>query len=198
MKSGSAWLATAKSVLLNGKNKKYIFVYCIIIFLFDTFVHSISLIGAAALALAIIPWVFEFIKSIKIPGGFEVEFNELKKRVEEELPQPPPIAAPNNQHVFLDVYETDPLLALAGLRIEIEKRLRKLAEMRGISESGSVARLLRELRARQAIGPNIASIISDMLPTLNRAVHAQDIPPDAGDWVLKNGPNILAALDEKF
>ena len=198
MKSASSILSTMKSMLLNGRNKKYIFVYCFLIFLFDTFVRNISLIGAGALAVAVIPWVFEFIKSIEMPGGFKLELNQFEKRIENELLPPPVNVAPNNQHVFLDVYETDPLLAIAGLRIEIEKRLRKLAEIHQISGRNSVASLLRDLQSRQAIGPSIASIINDMLPTLNRAVHAQDIPADAGDWVLKNGPSILAALDEKI
>jgi hypothetical protein len=185
-----------RALALSDKGKKLLFVYCVVIVLFDTFVRSLTIISATALAIAILPWLLKFVKSIKMPGGFELEMNRLEDRIEAELPKAN--LPPAEQHLFVELYASDPLLALAGLRIEIEKRLRRIAENNQINTKGSsLGSLVRELQKRELLGHNVASIINDMLPTINRAVHAQDVPADASDWVIKNGPSLLAALDDK-
>src|SRR5438046_619352 len=84
------------------------------------------------LVLALVPWLGPLLKSIELPGGLKLEFRELMQsgqRVERAglVAAAAPADAPE---VGLD----DPKLALAWLRVEIEKRLRALASAHGLAE----------------------------------------------------------------
>ena len=56
---------------------------------------------------------------------------------------------------FVTIAEHDPKLALVGLRIEIEKRLREYAMKHGINERKSLGNLLRELSRREILPQEI-------------------------------------------
>ena len=136
------WL---KSIRVRGRYKEILFVYCIAVAAFDTWIQNLTIISASALALAVLPWIVDAVEKISVPGGFELVLNRAEQRIQ-ELPVPAPEARPPQRHVFLDVYEDDPQLALAGLRIEIEKRLRRLADQHGIATGGrTINALLREV-----------------------------------------------------
>jgi len=97
--------------------------------------------------------------------------------------------------------QDDPLIALAALRIELERRLRSLADLRGVKigdRPGSIAMLARELGSTGVITQPQSSALIDLAGTLNRAVHAQPVNPDAAYWAMKVGPTILASLDDKI
>ena len=44
---------------------------------------DIDAIGLALLGISALPWIIPFLKSAKLPGGIELEFKELKRKVEE-------------------------------------------------------------------------------------------------------------------
>ena len=89
------------------------------------------------------------IKKIKI-GDFEAEIQpdevkQLAKQVEQVLPaiapeSTPPLSPNDTGAAILELAQSDPVVALAKLRIEIESRLRRLAERSSLS--------LREHRTR--------------------------------------------------
>ena len=97
---------------------------------------AIDAITITLFLIAIIPWMSPIFKSIKLPGGFQIDYQELKE-ISKELDNSDLIAEPNQEP---PTYETNtieslnPTLQLANLRIEIEKRIRHFAELYGIVE----------------------------------------------------------------
>lgn len=164
---------------------------------------SIDGVVAVLILVAIIPWVSPLFKSLELPGGLKFEFHELQKvekqakevgLIKEETTQLLPIEYP-----FMAVAETDPNLALAGLRIEIEKRLRKLAAESNIEFSRRGLRgLMNDLSKNQLLTTGEKSTLEDLMVTLNNAAHGENFDLRASNWVIENGPKILASLDGKI
>src|SRR6266851_3613859 len=112
----------------------------------------IDAVSLVLLIVAMLPWLGSVFKSIEFPGGAKVEYQDLQKA---ELAaskagllgsgpdQPKTSSSPS----FMAVAHEDPNLALAGLRIEIEKALRSIAANLGINaERRGLGTLLRMLR----------------------------------------------------
>jgi hypothetical protein len=103
------------------------------------------------------------------------------------------------EYSFQLVYSRDPNLALAGLRIEIEKRLSALAEKADIPvRPGGVGQLLRALDRKELLSHEERAALADMIGLLNAAVHGAVVDPRASEWALDVGPRILASLDTKL
>lgn len=154
----------------------------------------------ALLVIALLPWLAPIFKSLEFPGGWKIEFQELQKAAaradEAGLLAPSPASGPS-EFTFQRVADEDPNLALAGLRIEIEKRLAKLAEKHGIETSGrGLGQLLRVLAERQVLDNQARSVLADMTGLLNSAVHGATVDPRATDWAISVGPRLLKALDD--
>lgn len=165
---------------------------------------AIDGITVMLLAIAVIPWLGPLFKAIELPGGLKVEYQDLLKaeRKAEEAGLLAPAAKspgqPRHVYAFESVAENDPNLALVGLRIEIESRLRDIAESKGIkSENKSAGRLLRELRERGYLSQSESSVIADLLPLLNRAAHGALVDERGSQWALDSGTRILQALEER-
>jgi hypothetical protein len=88
----------------------------------------------ALLALAVVPWLAPLIQSVELPGGIKVEMRDLREaeRKAGAAGLLADQAGPSKQYVFAEIAERDPNLALAGLRIEIERRLKHLGESQGL------------------------------------------------------------------
>lgn len=164
----------------------------------DLKIDSITL---TLLLVAVIPWLSQIFRSLEFPGGWKIEFQDLQKakkraddagllsgRVETKSP-----------YSFQLVADDDPNLALAGLRIEIEKRLNQIAESYQMDAGRSSAgRLLRLLGQRDLLSQQEQSVLADMMGLLNGAVHGARIDSRAADWAMDVGPRLLASLDEKI
>jgi hypothetical protein len=104
-----------------------------------------------------------------------------------------------HRYSFQAILDQDPNLAVAGLRIELERRLRELGEMAGVDASrAAIGRLVRALEEKGALDRREISVIADLVPTLNKAVHADDLDWRAFDWAMDVGPQLLAGLDAKI
>jgi hypothetical protein len=161
---------------------------------------AIDTVTFGLLVLALLPWLAPIFKSLEFPGGWKVEFQDLRRaeaRAEQAgLLAPQSLKAPS-QFAFQRVAETDPNLALAGLRIEIEKRLITLAEKRGIEIRGrGIGQLLQLLTKQQALDTEARSVLADLTGLLNSAVHGASVDPRATEWAFDVGPRILKALDD--
>jgi len=155
------------------------------------------------LGIAVIPWLAPLFKSIELPGGLKVEFQELE-RLEKKaksaglLSDIQPTSLPRMKYAFEIVADHDPNLTLAGLRIEIETRLKKVAESKGVStERISTTRLFEELHKKSVLNLEEVSILKDLLPILNRATHGAEIDSRAYQWCLDVGPRILRSLEDR-
>ncbi len=150
------------------------------------------------IGIAIIPWFSSIFKSIKLPGGLEIEYRELQ-RIEQEAAKAGLFSKtpkPGKEATYATVVNDDPNLALAGLRIEIERKLIGIARSKNIDSANAGAGvLLRRLVEFQVINSNTYSVLSDLLPLLNRAVHGAEVDPRATQWAMEVGPSILSSLD---
>ena len=114
-----------------------------------------------------------------------------------ELAIPAEIEA--HQYSFLNIADEDPNLALAGLRIEIERRLVQLAEANNIgSPRRGAGYLLRVLAERGILTREQERIRSDLIGTLNDAVHGAAVPGNTANLAMEVGPKLLASLDERI
>jgi len=161
---------------------------------------TIDAITLVLLLVALVPWLAPLFKSIELPGGWKVEFHELQQaaaRADEAglLAAKESVVKP--AYAFQQIAQEDPNLALAGLRIEIEKRLVALAEKHGLPvRARGLGQLLRQLTDKGVIDPHERSILSDLTGLMNAAVHGASVDQNAAHWAMDVGPRLLRALDD--
>ena len=160
---------------------------------------TIDSITLSLVVIAVLPWLAPLLKTLKLPGGLEVEFKELEAteaRLEKSGLLPPKEKTAPLAHSFLSVAREDPRLALAGLRIEIEKRLAALVEKSGgRPRVKGVGGYLYHLRDSGVLTQEQQSVLADMVGILNSAVHGGEVRNDIALWALDVGPKLLAELD---
>ncbi len=144
--------------------------------------------------VALIPWLTSIVESLKLPGGWEIKLRDVSEagqRITDAIPS----AAENETPSLLAVADQDPNLALVGLRIEIEKRLRMLAESANISSNQPLSRLLFELQKRGVLNPSAFSGLQEIVMAGNQAAHGARVEPGLSDWAFSKGNVVLSALD---
>jgi hypothetical protein len=173
-----------------------------------TFIHliwphvALDGVSVTLILIAILPWLNPLFKSIELPGGFKVEFNQLERTTERAdragLLAAPSIGPETHEYSFQAVAQEDPNLALAGLRLEIEKRLIQIANKHGVdAQNRGIARLLQALAERRLITSEARSVLADMIQLLNSAVHGATVDFRAASWAIEIGPRLLKSLDER-
>lgn len=162
---------------------------------------SIDYITIALFVIIFIPWFTPFFKSLELPGGTKLEFQDFQRTGEEAgetglLSEE--VETEIQEYTFQTVADDDPNLALAGLRIEIENRLRELAESKGLSSARKGAGLLlRELVDKRVITGKQRAVLEDIMGLLNKAVHGAEVDSGSADWAIDIGPRILKNLEER-
>lgn len=179
----------------------------LLVALIHTYAPDLKIDGTTVslLAIAVLPWLAPLFKAIELPGGVKIQFQDFinveAKAKDAGLLAPVPEVPGKDRHIyaFESVAGNDPNLALAGLRIELESKLREIAEAKGIEvASKGIRSLIRELKNRNALNQREVSALEDMLPLLNSAAHGAETDLRAADWAMDVGPRLLAALDEKI
>ncbi len=163
---------------------------------------AIDAIALVLIIIAILPWLAPLVKTLELPGGWKVEFQELQKAASRAETAGLLATQPSEQETafsFQSIANQDPNLALAGLRIEIEKRLSLLAEIHGLSSRRplSVGQALRALAQAEVLTHEERSILADMVNMLNSAVHGAQVDSRAATWAIDIGPRLLTSLDER-
>lgn len=172
---------------------------------------SIDGVTLVLLVIAVLPWVMPFVKSVQLPGGFKIELQDVKEATSKvvsaslnvvldsaTLRATGTVDPPDGPVVerLRQVVAADDSLALVGAGIEIEKRLRQLAERRGLSTEGrTLGQLLRDVEKAQVLSPQALAGLRDIAALRNRAAHGAPVSPDAAAWVLNTLPAILESLD---
>jgi len=164
---------------------------------------TIDAITVFLLVVALLPWLIPLVKSLEFPGGWKVEFQELEKAKSKAekagLLSSKKKETKTPSYSFESILEKDPNLALAGLRIEIEKRLVHISKLNKIDAArASIGQLLRLLNQEKILTPEESSALADMSGLLNAAVHGANVDKRATDWAMDVGPKILQSLDEKI
>jgi hypothetical protein len=147
------------------------------------------------------------LQHIKLPGGAELDWQRQLQATEQaaekveatQAPQLPSGERPRAQliqqiydHGFLrspsdydfsyyrDIAERDPNLALAGLRMELERMLQNLTKVYHIdSPRLSPTRIASSLRANQVLTGEEHQLLVSIIEIATRAVHGQDVSKDA-------------------
>ena len=153
--------------------------------------------------------VTETAEKLKI-GGFEVEIEPEKvRRVTETAEKSLPATAPDtvSERPPTDLFdrirtlaETDPIIALAKIRIECETRVRRLYEQ--VTPRGStshrkqpLAKMIRDLVNQQVIPKPFSLVLNDVIALCTRAIHGEDIREIDARQVIELGVDLLKELD---
>lgn len=198
---------------LKRKTQIFITISAIIVGIIHLFLPNLKIdaIFITMIIVAIIPWLEPLLKSVELPGGLKVEFQDLK-RIEDEAKKAGLIKPENSNttneilhpansetYSFIEIAEKNQELALVGFRIEVEKRLRSLADKYSIeSNKFSITKLIDALYAKNLVTDAEAKSLKEIILTLNHAAHGMDYDIRNANWVIENGPKILESLDEKL
>ena len=164
---------------------------------------SIDWITLALLVVATLPWLAPLFKSVEFPGGWKIEFQDLQK-AKEKADKAGLLAASSTvaaapEYSFQVIADDDPNLALAGLRIEIEKRLLQLAKSKAVQvQRASIGRLMKVLSEQGVLSKEEYGVLADMIGLLNSAVHGASVDQRAVDWAMEVGPRLLKSLENKI
>jgi len=154
------------------------------------------------LIVAIVPWLSPIFKSLEFPGGWKVEFQDYQKAKASAdkaglLASPEDIKTSTNDYSFESVVNIDPVLALAGLRIEIEKRLQKIAEKNHLPfKKQGAGNLVKALYNAEILDSKQSSALLEIIYLLNDAVHGAYVSEKYVNWVFDVGPRLLKTLDD--
>ena len=159
----------------------------------------IDAVSLGLVAVALLPWLSPLIKSAKLPGGFEIEFQDVKNAADKVTSgeASTPLVSPP-QLSYLELADQDPSLALVALRIEIEKRLRRLAEIAGVPRSRSLTVIIMDLQVREILNPDSVQGLRDLITLGNQAAHGVPVGPQAASSAVEYGPRVLQILDSKI
>jgi len=97
--------------------------------------------------------------------------------------------------VNTDFAQIDPNLALVSIRIEIERRLAKLAQLLDIRYPAPLTQVLRELVNRQAIPDDLFKTLNQFVHLGNAAAHGADVDLEAAEYARQLFPGILSSLN---
>ena len=172
-------------------------------------VDTTSLLGVDFILLC--PWLAT-LKRIKI-GDFEAEIDpaegkRLTAKISKALPELPQEATPTPLgpsaavEAVRQLALSDPVMALAELRIELERTLRCLrARTRQPASSPGNAwltKIIRDLAAKGVLPQNLAASIQDVGEICYRAIHGEDIRSQDALVVAETGDELLEGLEEDF
>ena len=160
---------------------------------------KIDSISIALLIIGLLPWVYTFVESAKLPGGWEIKFRDVKEA--EAKIEASPSGARKLSTTSTDVGSriaslgtSDPNLALVGLRIEIENSLRVLAQKTDTASTGSLSHLLHVLTKLGHLPTKTSEGLQTLIGYGNQAAHGARVDPDIADWALRAGPDIINTL----
>ena len=163
---------------------------------------KIDSITISLLIVAILPWLSMLFEDLEIPGGWKVKFKDkegIAKRALESGIVSSSDVVNSEMYTFQIIADKDKNLALAGLRIEIEKILIELAKIAGLeTKMQGVGKLLQMLSEKNMIGLEEKSVLNDMIVLLNDAVHGKRIDHDSFIWAMDYGVRILNTLEQRF
>jgi hypothetical protein len=159
-------------------------------------------ISIAFFIIALLPWLTYFLEELELPGWGRVRFRKLEAlRKEIDILGFPTVeeAGQVKQYSFQKIGDSDRNLALAGLRIEIEKALIEFADHAGIgTRMQGLGRLIQLLADKKYIAIQEGAILKEMIDLLNMAIHGREIEEESYAWAMDNGMRVLKGLESKL
>jgi len=157
---------------------------------------NIDSITLGLLVVAVLPWLSVLIESAEFPGGWKVKFRNIKDAGDKITgDEPLPSEQPKPEASYLDIANIDPNLALVGLRIEIEKRLRILGDCFNVPPNKPLTHILLDLQLDNVLTYDVRDGLVELIRAGNSAAHGAKVEQDVANWAIDSGRNILAHLD---
>lgn len=179
---------------------------------------AIVSISLGLLVLVTLLWIVDRASTVELPGGTKIKFEQVAQAIEKVLGDPAtserpidragpavdlPVGASTGEG--LDVGDPqveqytvpidEPSLVLVSIRIEIERRVRKFAESRGINRQMPLTRLLRALHEQGRLPADVYDGLADLVTLGNLAAHGGAVDPQAVEWASAQASAVLALLD---
>ena len=162
---------------------------------------TLALVGL----LLVIPFV-DLIRKIKL-GDFEAEIgktevSKAQAKAAVELPPPTEEELDVSEKQVRELLRSDPRLAMAKIRIELEEALKRLYSATIGSEPDlrrtSLGRLVDALVQRQVLRGPVASSVRDVITLANRAVHGERIEPSAAEELAILGIRLVHEIQQAY
>ncbi len=155
------------------------------------------------IVIAIVPWLSFLLESAELPGGWKVRFRDVERAGAKVTSSASSSSLPSSEGSlptpsFVTLETSDPTLALVGLRIEIESRLRKLVERCNLGETKSVGHMFHVLQLSGILDDAALSGLRDLISAGNEAAHGARVEDSVARWAIDYGPVVLNALDRQI
>lgn len=159
----------------------------------------VDFVSVALLVVGALPWLHYVFKDIKIStSGIEVTYAQAEQALDRVVAgaaragEAKPVTAGGEAAAAAE----DPNLALVALRIEIERRLRHLAEKNDVQIGHkTLIALLDDLVSDDVIDDETAAGLRTLILAGNAAAHGARVNPEMGDLLSRKVPILLDALD---
>lgn len=186
-------------------------ILSIVLLIAHTFSIAKIKVDSTSIILLVILLLSPFIstlKKIKV-GDFEAEIDPKEiRKIKEEVENRLPVKEDNLERgypfeITIDnikqLGKTDHILALAKLRIELEKSLNKLYQLNNFGNKSNrrqlpLGRLVYELTNKDIISQDIAASIRDVTSICNRAIHGEDVRVDDAMSIIDIGASLLLEI----
>ena len=194
-------------IRLPKRDKYLISLFCLILIIIHAIFpeYVIDTITIALIIIILFPWLIPYLESVKLPGGTEISFREEVQRLEElsekspnlsgsvelQIKEIPDEIEPTRQ----DLLKVDPNLALASLRIDIERKVKQIAKQKDIYINRKpLGAILKILYTNEIIGLSEYNTLFSVISICNTAVHGGMVDYFAASKVLKIGESALLYL----
>jgi hypothetical protein len=160
----------------------------------------IDTLALTFLFFSFIPWIFPFFRSVELPGGVRIELRELKEIQKQmaEIGLLKKRKKGRKKYSFESISAQDPSLALIGLRIELERILRSIAQANGLKErKKNIQKLTLSLSRADAITTEEQLVIHDLLSLLDPVARGAFVDVQVFQWAMTTGVAILESLETK-
>ena len=162
---------------------------------------TLALVGL----LLVIPLV-DLIRKIKL-GEFEAEIGsaevaKAQAKAAVELSPPTEQEIDISEKQVRELLRSDPRLAMAKIRIELEEALKRLYSATTESETDlcrmSLGRLVDILVQRQVLRGPVASSVRDVIGLANRAVHGERVEPNVAEELAILGVRLVHEIQQAY
>ena len=152
-------------------------------------IFAVDYLTITILLILSIPFFSQFLKRAKVPGAefeFREEIESTKKVVQESIEKaksktkckskPLPFET-FNLNMVKELLDSDPTLALASLRIEIEKKLRLAVKSfkLPIERRSVLSEIIEVLRDRDVLSSEQVTALRKIIDMCNKAIHGYDV-----------------------
>jgi len=184
-------------------------VFFVIIIVALIFLHGLSdnffKIDNTTVLLLIIIVLLPYIPSIKKIkyGNFEAEITpeeirKIEKKAEKIPEKKQKKVTSGKTNILKNLVETEPALALAKARIEIEKRIRSLAQIylkEKMPSNFSLTGLVRDLSENDVIEEPLEALLIDVITVANRAIHGEYVSKEDAVRLVNIADKVIEELE---